>query len=55
MKLPQTLLGALLVGITLQATSCTKKDNKDLAPKDNVKKEVNNTNNQEPCPACGMG
>ena len=52
MKLPNTLLSALIVGITLQATSC-KKDNEakpDMLRFIRGKKSV-----PAGCPACGMG
>jgi hypothetical protein len=52
MKLPKTLLSAILIGIAVQTTSCTKElcDDKD---KKEEKKEVKNT--PDGCPACGMG
>ncbi|MBD2766341.1 hypothetical protein IC235_00365 [Hymenobacter sp. BT664] len=65
MKLPKTLLGAILVGITVQATGCKQatsykkespvpkvegKDGKEVvADKDSAEYITNN------CPACGMG
>lgn len=54
MKLPKTLLAAIVVGITAQAvaTSCTKENT--TSPKDPVKKEVPKPGNDN-CPACGMG
>jgi hypothetical protein len=54
MKLPKALLGAILVGITVQATSCSKED--APKPKEEVGKngkEVSKT--PVNCPACGMG
>jgi len=51
MKLPKTLLSALIAGITLQATSC-KKNNEakpDMLRFIKVKKSV-----PAGCPACGM-
>lgn len=51
MKLSKTLLGAVLVGITVQAASCNKKD--APAPKDKKGKEVIKT--PDNCPGCGMG
>lgn len=56
MKIPKTLLGAILVGIAVQTTvsSCTKKDNESLKGSEQKK-----ATNQQPepyyCPACGMG
>ena len=55
MKLSKALLGAMLVGITAQATGCAKKD--DPTPKG----EKISKNAAEPkappinCPACGLG
>jgi hypothetical protein len=55
MKLPKLLLGAMLLGIAVETTSCSKK-NHEVTPTDQVN---NNPTNQpeptEPCPACGMG
>lgn len=51
MKLPKTLLSAVLIGIAMQTiTSCTKEKTPD--PKEKPKQEK-----QQPdgCPACGMG
>jgi hypothetical protein len=52
MKLPQALLGAILVGVVAQtATSCKKE-----AP--SPKKEQGTSNGKQVpanCPACGMG
>ncbi|MBO2007940.1 hypothetical protein [Hymenobacter negativus] len=55
MKLPKALLGAIVVGVTVQATvSCSKKD----AP---TPKEQTAKGEKEPvrvpynCPGCGMG
>jgi hypothetical protein len=51
MKLPKSLITAILIGIALQpVTSCTK--DKEL-PK--PKKEVKKSNPPVSCPACGMG
>ena len=53
MKLPKALLGAIVIGIAVQATSCGK-DKETLADKE--KKEAKKDNDQkEPCPACGLG
>lgn len=53
MKLPKTLLSAILIGITVQTlTSCEKEKTPD--PKEKQKQEEKR---QMPdgCPACGMG
>jgi hypothetical protein len=53
MKLPKALLGAIVIGIAMQATSCGK-DKESLAEKE--KKEAKkNENKPESCPACGLG
>lgn len=52
MKLPKSLLSAILIGIAVQTTSCTKEicDDKE-------KKEAKKETKKAPydCPACGMG
>jgi len=56
MKLSQALLGAILVGVTVQASSCTKND--DNKPKGKPKATIGNSNAPTPgdcCPACGRG
>jgi hypothetical protein len=54
LKLPKTLLSAILIGIAVQtATSCKKE--KDLP---NSQKEEKKEDEKKPpyyCPACGMG
>lgn len=52
MKLPKALLGAIVIGIAVQATSCGK-DKETLAEKE--KKEAKKDDKKEPCPACGLG
>jgi hypothetical protein len=53
MKLSKSLLSALIVGITLQATSC-KKDNDTATP--TVLKFIKGKKNvPASCPGCGMG
>ncbi|GEP96181.1 chryseobasin-related MNIO class RiPP peptide [Chitinophaga cymbidii] len=50
MKLPKTLLSAILLGIAVQTTtSCGKDKLPDPKEKKEEKKPVDN------CPACGMG
>lgn len=55
MKLPKALLGAIVIGIAVNASSCGK-DRDSLADKE--KKEAKKENpNPKPgeCPACGLG
>ncbi|MEZ2445363.1 hypothetical protein AB6805_26775 [Chitinophaga sp. RCC_12] len=52
MKLPKSLLGAILIGITVQTTSSCNKD-KSVKPKE--KKEEVKKPYENGCPACGMG
>ena len=56
MKLPKTLLTAIVIGIAVQTvTSCSK--DKDL-PDTKAKKEAKEEEKNKPpylCPACGMG
>lgn len=52
MKLPKTLLSAILIGIAVQTmTSCEKEKTPD--PKEKQKQEK--TQQPDSCPACGMG
>lgn len=55
MKLSKAVLGALLVGVTAQATGC-KKGN-EPTPKDEQASKTNQETPKAPlnCPACGMG
>lgn len=54
MKLPKVLLGAILVGITVQATGCDKKDLP--GPKEEGgKKAVQGGKTPDYCPGCGLG
>ena len=60
MKLPKTLLAAMLTGITLQAVqSCTKKKDdpktEEQKAKEKAEKEAKEKNFPYNCPACGMG
>jgi hypothetical protein len=52
MKLPKAVLGAVLVGLAVQATSCVKKD--DAKPKGEKTSEKGGKT-IDSCPACGMG
>lgn len=55
MKLSKALLGAILVGIAVQTTSCSKKD-KEVTPQP-TGEQVKHPGETQPenCPACGMG
>ena len=58
MEISKALLGAILVGVTVQTTlsSCTK-ENK-IKPQPATEQQPETTNqppNCEPCPVCGMG
>jgi hypothetical protein len=57
MKLPKTLLSAILIGIAVQAsTSCTKeKDSPELKAKKEAKEKEEKSKVPYACPACGMG
>ena len=51
MKLPKTLLSAILIGIAVQTITSCEKDKTD--PKEKQKQEEKKKT--DPCPACGMG
>jgi hypothetical protein len=54
MKLSQAVLGAVLVGLTAQTTSCIKKG--DPTPKEEQGKTGSKTPKvPDNCPACGLG
>lgn len=59
MKLPKSLLSAIVVGIVVQAVSSCEKSKDDLNSKvkqEILKKETEKaTSYPESCPACGMG
>ncbi len=57
MELSKALLGAMLLGIAVQTTSCTKGDDKKVKPSTTHQESttVPNAEGNEPCPACGMG
>lgn len=63
MKLSKSLLGAVLVGITVQTTGCTKDDAPTPAGEQSGKsvkqpywqKAKGGTTTPDNCPACGMG
>jgi hypothetical protein len=53
MKLPKTLLSAILIGITVQtAISCTKAKESPATKAENTPKTEQVIDN---CPACGLG
>lgn len=58
MKVSKALLGAIVLGIAVQATtsSCTKKDKDAIKPAQEQPSDVVPDNNPPyDCPACGMG
>lgn len=54
MKLPKTLLAAIMVGIAVQTVSSCSKD-KTPEPKKAFKPKYEKYNPPVACPACGMG
>ncbi|WP_165903738.1 hypothetical protein [Hymenobacter gummosus] len=52
MKLPKAVLGAVLVGLAVQTTSCIKKD--EVKP-NGEKTGQKGGKTIDSCPACGMG
>jgi hypothetical protein len=56
MKLPKALLAAIVLGITLQATSSCGKDKEVVGSQTTKEAEKENPKPvPDPCPACGMG
>ncbi len=59
MKLSNALLGALLLGIVVETTSCSKKDEVKISDKAAVgSQQATPDNHPQPadcCPACGRG
>ncbi|AHJ96965.1 chryseobasin-related MNIO class RiPP peptide [Hymenobacter swuensis] len=57
MKIPQAVLGAVLVGLAVQTTGCSSKN--DPKPKQTSEQEAKKSGeaSKEPinCPACGLG
>lgn len=53
MELPKALLGAILLGITVQATSCSKEAT-NVQP-DQTEQTDDAPKTIDDCPACGMG
>ncbi len=54
MELSKALLGAILLGIAVQTTSC-KKDKNLPTPANPNGTPVQVEENHDPCPACGLG
>ncbi|NSL90189.1 hypothetical protein [Chitinophaga solisilvae] len=56
MKLPKSLLGAILIGITVQTTTSSCKKEKELTPQEKKEAEKKDApKHPEACIACGMG
>ncbi|NLR77016.1 hypothetical protein [Chitinophaga eiseniae] len=53
MKLPKSLLGAILVGVTMQTATSCKKDKAPTVKKEEKKEEKKVV--PDACIACGMG
>lgn len=53
MELSKALLGALLLGIAVETSSCTKDDAQNVTPANGT--EQTNPAHPDNCPACGMG
>ncbi len=55
MKLPKALLGAILVGVAVQATGCKKGSEPTPKGEQGAKAEKEAAKTPANCPACGMG
>ncbi|MGV3538967.1 MAG: hypothetical protein ACO1OQ_04105 [Rufibacter sp.] len=57
MKLPKSVLGAILLGITVQTTSCIGEEELPQPTAEQEKGSSENGPKPSPinCPACGMG
>ncbi len=57
MKVSKALLGAILVGITVQvaATSCTKKEDPQPQTEKHGPRPATGSDIDNSCPGCGMG
>jgi hypothetical protein len=55
MKLPKALLGAILVGITVQTTGCTQEELPGPRTEQGGEKGKEVVKVPDNCPACGMG
>lgn len=57
MKVSKALLGAILAGITLQATatSCTKKEQPQPQTEKKAQRPASPSDVDHSCPGCGMG
>ncbi|SET05626.1 chryseobasin-related MNIO class RiPP peptide [Hymenobacter actinosclerus] len=55
MKIPQAVLGALLVGLAAQTTGCIQKNEPVVKQEQAKPKAPAPEPYSDPCPACGMG
>ncbi|WP_303311271.1 hypothetical protein [Hymenobacter sp. BT730] len=55
MKLPKALLGAIVVGLTVQTTGCSSKDTPTPKGEQVSKDGKTVTTIPDNCPACGRG
>lgn len=58
MELSKALLGALLLGIAVETSSCTKDESKNVTPANNGEQMQNPSatpEHSDNCPACGLG
>ncbi len=57
MKLPKALLGAIAVGVAVQATTSCGSKKSDPTPKEEQAAKGTQQSGKEPinCPACGLG
>ncbi|MDJ0364801.1 hypothetical protein QMK33_06525 [Hymenobacter sp. H14-R3] len=55
MKLPKALLGAILVGVAVQAVGCKKGDEPTLKGEKAANATKEGPRIPDNCPACGMG
>ncbi|WP_181885111.1 chryseobasin-related MNIO class RiPP peptide [Pontibacter diazotrophicus] len=55
MKIPKALLGAILVGITVQTTGCTQEELPGPRTEQGGEKGKEVVKVPDNCPACGMG
>jgi hypothetical protein len=55
MKLSKTLLGAILLGITLETTSCLTAEEPPQPESEQGAENESGGNIPDSCPACGMG
>jgi hypothetical protein len=55
MNLSKTLLGAILLGISLETTSCVTAEEPPQPESEQEAKNESGENIPDSCPACGMG